>query len=291
VGVDERELRDAIARRKGARPRVLCFGEVSWDIAERAGEPLAAGPGGCALNTAYALAFLGADVTLSGNPVGTDATGDAIVADLYAHGIDALIPRRDIATPSCVCRVDAATGERTFATSHGDIQTRADEFVPEIARRICAGDYAQVFVQPYIAELSLTLLRSIGGATAPVLMQDLAGDSAFVELGDTLQISHDDELSPDALAALARPFFRGRMRELLVTAGARGIAVVAKDEPPRVYPAIAVTTPVDTTGCGDAFRAGLMYARACGASRDDAIALGQLMGALKACIAGSKITA
>jgi ribokinase len=291
--VTERELRDAIARRTHARPRVLCFGEVGWDIAERDGAEVAAGPGGCALNTAYALAFLGAHVTLSGNPVGADTMGDAIVADLGARGIDAMVPRRaDIHTPSCLCRVDAA-GERTFVTSHADIGTAARDFVPEILRRIRSGTYAQLFVQPYIGDLSRELLQAIQDVSVPIVMQDLDSASAFLELGDTLQISLDDadDFSAAAVAAYARPYFRGRLGELILTAGARGVAVVGRAASPRLYPAVPVAAPVDTTGCGDAFRAGLMYARACGDSRDDAIALGQLVGALKACIAGSTITA
>jgi ribokinase len=291
--VTERELRAAIAPRTRRHARVLCFGEIGWDIAERDSARIAEAPGGCALNTAYALAFLGADVTLSGNPVGGDAMGDAIAADVRTRGIEAMIPRRgDIATPSCVCRVDA-TGERTFVTSHADIGTFAPEFVPELVRRIRAGDYAQLFVQPYIGELAGALLDAIQGVALPIVMQDLDSASPFVELGDTLQISIDDrdDFSAAAVAALAPPFFRGRLNELLVTAGARGVAVVEKDQPPRLYPPAFVSSPVDTTGCGDAFRAGLMYARACGDSRDDAIAFGQLVGALKACISGSTITA
>ncbi len=272
-----RVLRDEIAaqlRTLGTPPRMLCFGEISWDIAEIAGAATGA-PGGCALNTAYALRFLGADVTLSGNPVGDDAAGDAIVADVAAHGIDARIPRRaGIATPSCRCLVEPS-GERSFVLSHRDIQTFAGEYLDEL------GGYAFAFVQPYVRELSRELLaRATPGW---ILMQDLPADSPFVELGDALQISLDDGGEPSP------SYFRGRMKELVVTAGRRGAAHVIPGAQPRWFPATPVDHPVDTTGCGDAFRAGFMYARACGGSPEACFALGTAVGAFKACVAGSNL--
>jgi len=289
----ERVIRDEIAALRRALParRILCVGEVSWDFAEVPDGSVATtgGPGGCALNTAVALRWLGAGVTLAGNPLGLDAHGDAIVAALAAKGIEALVPRRaGIATPSCRCLVDRATGERAFVVSHADIQTPALDAIPVIAARIARGAYSHVFVQPYVEPLADALLARIAGAPVWIAMQDVAPDSPFVARGDALQISRDDA-DPAALAALAAPFFRGRMAELIVTAGARGAAWIARGEPPRWFAAVPVAPVVDTTGCGDAFRAGFMFARACGQPIDACFALAHRLGALKACLPGSTV--
>ena len=46
---------------------------------------------------------------------------------------------------------------------------------------------------------------------------------------------------------------------------------------------MAVTDP---TGCGDAFRAGLLYGRSCGLDLVDACRVGSLLGSLKVAVSG-----
>src|SRR5215210_6659931 len=67
---------------------------------------------------------------------------------------------------------------------------------------------------------------------------------------------------------------------LAVTCGADG-AMVVSDEGPQQVPAFAVDV-VDTTGCGDAFSAGFVYAVGIGRSPRDAAVLGNAVAALVA---------
>jgi sugar/nucleoside kinase (ribokinase family) len=53
------------------------------------------------------------------------------------------------------------------------------------------------------------------------------------------------------------------------------------------FPAVPVDKVVDTTGCGDAFRAGLMFSLFSGATTVEAILVGLKFGALKAQTRGS----
>ncbi|MBK7963162.1 MAG: hypothetical protein IPK04_19435 [Bdellovibrionales bacterium] len=60
-----------------------------------------------------------------------------------------------------------------------------------------------------------------------------------------------------------------------------------KDSLPRFFPAVPGGCVVDTTGCGDAFRAGLIFGLFSGATTVEAILVGLKFGALKAQTRGS----
>lgn len=309
----EESLHHKRAKFAGRTPALLCFGEISWDLRvllprlpkdstsltslfrqENHPVPLPVpvheGPGGCALNTAFALRVLGAPVTLSGNLLGDDDFGARIKHATRALGIrDEILQRAGISTALCYCVVEENTGERDFVLEHEFIQTTDENLVPQIAHEIRAGAYEYVFVQPYIREMSRRLLHEIQETSTWILTQDLAADSEFVELCDAIQISLEDhqEFHEDMISSLAKPYFRGRSQELFITAGARGVGYVRKGERARLFPGERAEKVIDTTGCGDAFRAGLMWGRANGLVIDEAIALGQLVGAYKAGVEGS----
>ena len=75
-------------------PRVLCFGEVLWDLLPSG--PL---PGGAPLNVAYHLRKLGAD-PLMVSAVGLDVSGDEMLACLAACGLDTRGIARHAARPT-----------------------------------------------------------------------------------------------------------------------------------------------------------------------------------------------
>jgi len=70
------------------------------------------------------------------------------------------------------------------------------------------------------------------------------------------------------------------VRALVVTRGGSGSQIWAEG---RVYeiPAVAPTAVVDPTGCGDAYRAGLLYGMVNGLDWDTTGRLASLLGALK----------
>jgi adenosine kinase len=71
-----------------------------------------------------------------------------------------------------------------------------------------------------------------------------------------------------------------RVQALIVTRGAEGSLLYEGDRCQQVE-AVAVENPVDPTGCGDAYRGGLLYGLSAGWPWLDAARLGSLMGALK----------
>lgn len=78
-----------------------------------------------------------------------------------------------------------------------------------------------------------------------------------------------------SVEALAR-----RVKAFVVTRGAQGSVIHAEGREIRI-PCVRAEAVVDPTGCGDAYRAGLLYAIAHGLSLEDAGRLASVMGAIK----------
>lgn len=250
-----------------------------------------AAPGGCALNSACVLHALGAPVTLAGSAVGNDDEGRAIVAYLEKHGIDSgLVVREGHRTQRCFCLVSQQTGARSFILSPGDMQWYGDELVREWLPRIRAGEFSHVFIQPYVRAGAMRLLGEIQATPAWILIQDVEADDEAVPLTNVVQISLPESavFTPEGVERVGRAYLRGRCSQVWLTAGARGVGVVTRGEPARLFPAVKVPGDiVDTTGCGDAFRAGAMWALFRGDSLEAAMKLGQQVGAYKAGVWGS----
>ncbi len=78
-----------------------------------------------------------------------------------------------------------------------------------------------------------------------------------------------------------------RVQALIVTRGAEG-CVVYVDGKQHAIPAVPAARVVDPTGCGDAFRAGVLCAKAYGADWPDAARLGAVMAARKIATSGGQ---
>jgi adenosine kinase len=83
------------------------------------------------------------------------------------------------------------------------------------------------------------------------------------------------ERTGEALEALA-----GRVKALVVTRGAEGSTIYAGRQVIPI-PSVAPTSLVDPTGCGDAYRAGLLYGIAQGYDWPTSGRLASLMGSIK----------
>tara|TARA_Y100000815_G_scaffold268635_1_gene290029 strand:+ start:2237 stop:3184 length:948 start_codon:yes stop_codon:yes gene_type:complete len=71
-----------------------------------------------------------------------------------------------------------------------------------------------------------------------------------------------------------------RVDALIITRGGEGSEIYVNGEAIAI-PAVSVTSAIDPTGCGDAYRAGLLYALDKGWSWDVAGRVGALLGAIK----------
>ena len=74
---------------------------------------------------------------------------------------------------------------------------------------------------------------------------------------------------------------------MIITLGPKGSEVRARGERFEVAP-VPVSKVVDPTGCGDAFRAGFLYAVSKGHSLDEAARMGNLYGSLQVGVEGTQ---
>jgi sugar/nucleoside kinase (ribokinase family) len=270
---------------------VFCYGEIGVDniiqVPHLPDPELAAFPtsdsyhiGGAAANTAVWLANFGFSVGLTGNAIGMDPYGQQLWDWLTQQpSIDlSLVDRlQDVVTPFCRAMV-TPDGERTFLiywypqapktileTSMlggarflaldlygGDERLAAAQTAWEAGLQTVIGDV----VQPDHPILPLTSIATNSGA----YIRDLYPDVAVREHAHRLQ-------------AISQGI-------VITTDGANPVYVIDRDgstftvRPPQVE-------PVDATGAGDAFRAGLLAGILRGRSLPRSVCWGVAAGALK----------
>ncbi len=236
--------------------------------------------GGCAGNIAYNLKLLG------GEPVIMATVGEDF--SLYADRLDALgISREAIRTMP-----GSYTAQAFITTDLADNQITAFHpgamFFSHENDASQARDIGLGIVSPDGRDGMLSHCRQFHAAGTPFVFDPGQGMPLFsgsellemVELADYVTLNDYEaellqartELSLDALAA--------RVKCLVVTRGEEGsrFYVDGRQIDIPVVPAKAV---VDPTGCGDAFRAGLLYGIAHGWDWETTGQLASLMGSIK----------
>src|SRR5688500_11088453 len=271
--------------------RIVILGDVMVDVVVRLSEPLARGSdapavisfhgGGSAANTAAWLAAAGAEPVLVGG-VGDDERGREARAGLVAHGVDArLAVDPELPTGTCLVLV-GPDGERTMAPDAGANDSLAEgDLVPELL-----GEGGHLHVSGY----SLLRPGSRDAARAAIGRASRAGMTVSVDPSSSALLSAEfldwadgaDLLLPNASEAhaltgesdpeRAAQALAERFGEVVVTLGPAGALWTDGDEVLRAA-AVAVD-PVDSTGAGDAFAAGLLSARTAGMSTAEALAAG-----------------
>ena len=236
--------------------------------------------GGCAANIAYNLKGLGGSPVVLAT-VGRDA-GDYL-ARLETLGIDtAHIERLD----------DHYTAQAFITTDLDDNQINA--FHPGAmsqahrvsVQRALPGGFG--IVAPNGKEAMIRHAQAFRAAGVPFVFDPGQGLPMFS--GDELRALIDG-----AAAVAVNDYESGvlvertgwteaqiasRVQALIVTLGAEGSQLWTGGECVRIPPC-PVSRAVDPTGCGDAFRAGLLYVMARGGRWIDGARLGSVMGALK----------
>jgi adenosine kinase len=238
--------------------------------------------GGCAANIAYTLQGLGGQAVVLAT-IGHD--GEPCLRQLAGLGVD---------TSAIVRCDDHFTAQAFVTTDLSDNQITA--FHPGAmseAHRVSASAAAAAgavwgIVAPNGRDAMLAHAREFSQAGVPWLFDPGQGLPLFdgTELRDCIEqasavavndyeaqlLSERTGWSEDEIAA--------RVQAMIVTRGAEG-SVLIEGGQRRLVEAVPVVEPVDPTGCGDAYRGGLLYGLAAGWSWLDAARLGSLMGAIK----------
>ncbi len=275
--------------------------------------------GGSAANTAAWLAYAGASVHFLG-VVGVDPAGEDRVAELANTGVRTSCVEWTRSAPTGSVIVLADGSERTMISDRGDnLELRPSHVDNALAR---LPDVRHVHLSGYTlldagsraaglraleAAAGRGLSTSVDAASAAPLRR--VGADAFLSWIDGVDLllanldeahvlsTRDDSAAVDAAVvdaapqgptALAEAITRRDVgpREAVVKLGRDGAVWVRPD---GIAQALAVpTTPVDTTGAGDAFAAGLLAARLAGMQVEAALAAAVQLGARAVEIVGGR---
>jgi sugar/nucleoside kinase (ribokinase family) len=259
--------------------RIVVIGAVARDDVVRLREPLQPGGhlngvaaggrlGGGGANTAVALAAAGHPVTLLA-AIGQDPVGDALRAELATAGVDtSQLARLARPTTRSLLLIDPG-GERTVLNL-----TRCEEDEPPA--RLLDLPAEAVYVRSRRCDLAPLLAAKARSALVVAHLPPIEPDTRPAQI----LIASAADLDP---AARRDPWSLGRavagdlLQWVVITAGAAGARAYARDQ--SLAAPAPVVQPVDTTGAGDAFAAGLLHALVGGRPMAEALAVAVRFGA------------
>ncbi|MDG0996393.1 MAG: carbohydrate kinase family protein [Gammaproteobacteria bacterium] len=236
--------------------------------------------GGCAGNIAYNLNLLGGD----GKPMG--AVGQDFAS--YAEWMKVKNISQEFLFPVA----DAFTAQAFITTDLDDNQITA--FHPG------AMNHAHEQQIPTDAGISLGLLSPDGrdamlqhaeqfhAADIPFVFDPGQGLPMFngeellrfIELAEYVTVNDYESQLLQERTRLSEAAIAQQVKALIVTRGAEGSVVYSEAETLKI-PAVAVTDIKDPTGCGDAYRAGLIFGLMQAMDLQTSCRIASLMGALK----------
>jgi adenosine kinase len=237
--------------------------------------------GGCAGNIAYNLAALGGEpVVLAA--VGSD--GDEYLARLGAWGATTANVKRfaDSLTAQAFIITDLDNNQIT-AFHPGAMQSAHETAVP--ART----DLRLAIIAPDGRTAMLEHAQQLADAKVPFIfdpgqglpMFDGAELSAFVDRASWVAVNdYEAQMLAERTGRSIEAMSRSHLRGIVVTLGAHGCELWQQGIKTTV-PGVAATEVVDPTGCGDAFRAAMLYGLERGWPLVDCARLGNRLGALK----------
>ncbi|WP_151635720.1 carbohydrate kinase family protein [Noviherbaspirillum aerium] len=236
--------------------------------------------GGCAGNIAYNLKLLDGDPLIMAT-VGQDSAP-------YLERLDQLqISRR------CVRVIDETYTAQAFITTDAD-NNQITAFHPgamtmsHLNKVADAGQVTLAIVAPdgrdgmlqhaqHCAELNIPFIFDPGQGLPMFNGPEL---ERFIELATYVAVNdYEAELLTER-TGLSLEQIAARVSALIVTRGEQGADIFAGSKRVEI-PCVAAERVVDPTGCGDAFRAGLLYGLTKGMDWETTGRLASLMGAIK----------
>ena len=230
------------------------------------------GGGGSAANTAVWLSRQGLSVTMRGW-VGDDALGQFALSDLRANGVDTRgVKVLPLASPFAVC-LSPPDDKRIIVSP-----------IVEAPWTPCDGgafleDVDWLHTTLYETSF-LRHVRNAGPGATLSLELDGRYDPAFANLADFLFTNSDElarRLQTDDPAAFIKERHGADRATWFVTQGMNGATIIGGGQVQTVT--ASPVDPVDRTGGGDAFNAGVIAALSSGADAQSAAMAGLLLAA------------
>ena len=237
--------------------------------------------GGCAGNIAYTLAQLGGDAVVIA-AVGTD--GHEYVTRLGSWGATTELVRvvDDAFTAQAIIITDADNNQIT-AFHPGAMQSAHETAVPsrsDIGLAIVAPDGRDAMLQ-HATQLAAAEVPFIFDPGQGLPMFDGTELRQFVAQASWVTVNdYEARMLCDRIGSSVESLSRSHLRGVVVTLGAAGCEVWQQGVCTSV-PGVEASAVVDPTGCGDAFRAALLYGLERGWALERCAELGNRIGAIK----------
>jgi adenosine kinase len=243
--------------------------------------------GGCAGNIAYTLHALGgAPVVMA--TLGND--GGDYLARLAGWGVDTSMVRCDAGTYTAQAIIITDTDNNQITAFHpGAMQNAHEVSVParaDLQIGIIAPDGREAMWQ-HAGQMQEAGIPFIFDPGQQLPQFDGAELRRFVEMAGWVAVNdYEGRMLSERTGLSLEAMSRSHLQGLVVTLAHEGADVWVQGRCTRV-PGVAAAAVVDPTGCGDAFRAALLYGLERGWALERCVALGNRIGALKiACRGG-----
>jgi sugar/nucleoside kinase (ribokinase family) len=271
------------------RLMIVVFGTICLDRNRRVPVLLAPGEytevleevvvlGGEAANTAFTLQTWGRDIQLFGNALGFGAEAELLLRLLREKGLPTEFMREGT-SPTPVCDIYVTPdGDRTmYGRGFGDMEAATVlDGMPVIE-----GEW--FVAEPNMGELAREAARlAVAGGMKTYLM-DYLHENEPIEPGSFWQSCADwtgTRGDVEATVKWTQEWVDRYGCFAVVTDGGRGLVAGSPDRAVRAYPVFPCPTVVDSTGAGDAFRAGMVFGLDQGWSVSDCLRFGSAAGCL-----------
>jgi adenosine kinase len=243
--------------------------------------------GGCAGNIAYNLGLLGSD-GLAMATVGDDI--DPYLEWMDGRGVSREFIHRVAGTFTAQAYITTDLDDNQITAFHPGAMNHAHEQRVPADRGLTWGmvspDGRQGMLEHAVqfAEAGIPFVFDPGQGLP---MFDGTELQRFVELAAVVAVNDYEGQMLMQRCGWSEADIAGRVDALIVTRGADGSTIHANG---RVYdiPAARPDSIVDPTGCGDAYRAGLLHGLMAGADWETTGRIASLMGAIKVASAGTQ---
>jgi adenosine kinase len=242
--------------------------------------------GGCAGNIAYTLRALGGEAVVLA-AVGADGAG--YVERMRALGVDTAHVRTVAGSYTAQAIIITDQDNNQITAFHPGAMMQAHETpVPartDIRIAIVAPDGRDAMLQ-HAEQLAAAKLPFVFDPGQGLPMFDGPELRRFVEQATWVAVNdYEGRMLCERTGLTLEALSRSHLAGVIVTLGADGCDVWVQGQRTHV-PGVKASAVVDPTGCGDAFRGGLLYGLERGWDLARCVALGNRLGALKIASAG-----
>jgi len=236
--------------------------------------------GGTAGNIAYNLNLLG------GKPKIMATVGDDFASYsgwLLQNGLDTAHVRQIAGSYTAQAFITTDLDDNQITAFHPGAMNHAHQNLVSDATQISLG-----IIAPDGRDGMFQHAREFSEAGIPFLfdpgqgMPMFSGEELlhFIDMADYLALNDYEAQLMQEKTGLTIEALAKRVKALIVTLGAQG-SVIHADGQPIAIPCVEAEAVLDPTGCGDAYRAGLLYGMAQGWDWQTSGRLASLMGSIK----------